>query len=84
MCKYIRILFDTAYQIDDNVRMNIQDYTNFLLSNGWTQVEIAQEIGVSQPTVAAIVKGHSNIRASAADRLKKLFVKARRRAKRAA
>lgn len=47
-------------------------------------MEIAEEIGVSQPTVAAMVKGHSNIRASAADRLRKLYVKASRRAKRAA
>ena len=64
--------------------MNIQDHTKFLLDNGWTQAEIADEIGVSQPTVAAIVKGHTNIRASAADKLRKAYRRVNRLVKKAA
>lgn len=65
--------------------MNFQQITAFLLENGWTQVEIGKEIGLSQPTVFAILhKGHLNIRASAADRLRKAYRKTARAVKKAA
>lgn len=64
--------------------MTYQDMITYLSESGWTQAEIAKEIGISQPSVFAISKGHSGIRAITADRLRRLYKKAVRSAKCAA
>ena len=54
--------------------MNWQEMIKTLISEGWTQSGIAQEVGIGQSTVAEILAGRSrDMRWTNGDRLLRLY-----------